>query len=867
MIKDLRAFIEPQIGYLAKSDGEQLWVHHYSVYKVCMRLLELLPSFPKSLVIPLQLACLTHDLGKMRNRAQEILRGEVSASRVIHKPTYGEIEDYISKARGLERPASKEEIKAAYDVAVTHHSVSDEDVIRNSTVYSSSGVLLLRVSDWLASMEEIDTETIERLNAMFLIPGSPQPIIHFTYFEIGREPGPSTSIIASETLYEFEKQGYRRLVVFPNAAVLAKTGDIVYPDKEVIARRAYDRIREDSLANIKPDYGTKNLLIGACAEMPRAYLTIHSDQIFDDLSKADLRAVAFFKLFGELLSLLGYGPGGKENPWALNIVHGLTAGKSGKPKAGRDWEKRTGIELPKTVNGKYDRMQALKTLFDNLTLSQLLPKRLQDALDDEQKQMISPFAGKPLSKLKQKELFGVLLALAQGVNGGDSQKGDRLEEIEALVSFPVEVDFARIAAERLQAYKRYKKNPDPSKGVCEICGSAFTQKPGTEAPAGAIQCFSYIKAHPKKPRAICHLCAYDIALIRSDVSPNTHSITIWITSRVDLDIGTRLEDAINRINSSLSNPRYLSRMVPLNESFGLPLPYNFKLPLTKNAADLERNLEARTKFLQTPFGLFGYLGQVESKGFSVKNQRVAYAPLYDVLRLIGFNVCLTNDLEFRYGLFGERRISTLESFFEAVAAMLLSKTFPKNRKNPYCMAADIIANQPSLAVSRAVETDERGFPLLTGEQMEFYFRSLCRSDRPLMKGGGITMGRLLQDAAFFARNINRFCIEPEDKGEFWQNLTKHKAAKPVMAALNAMMRGRDLDVAMAAFLAQLSSKISKEDREEMDEFVRKSKEIFERYYDLRQSSFTDFLKAKNALMNAIFAFTRYKDLDSVLSEG
>ncbi|MDI6874487.1 MAG: hypothetical protein QME84_09450 [Actinomycetota bacterium] len=867
MIDNLRAFLKPQVGYLAKSSGEQLWVHHYTVYKVCMRILELLPAFPEDLVNPLQLACLTHDLGKMRPQAQKVLRGAVSTSRVVHKPAYDEIEAYIEKARGLRRPASKKEIKAAYDMAVTHHSVTDEDVIRNSTAYSASGVLLLRVSDWLASMEEIDPDTLERLNTMFLIPGSPHPLLYFTYFEVGREPGPSTSIIASEALAAFEELGYRRLVLFPNAAIVAKAGGVEYPTKEIIARRAYERISRDSLVNIKPNYGTKNLLIGACAEMPHSYLTVHSNQILEDLSKADLRAPAFFKLYAEILSLLGYGPGGRENPWALNVVHGLTTGVSGIPKAGREWEKKTGIELPKQDNGKLNRLESLNTLFGHLTLSQLLPGKVLDALDKEQKQLISPYVDKTLSKMKQKELFGVLLALAENVNGGDSQKEKRLQEIATLVSFPVEADFAQIAAERFQAYKRYKKNPDPDKGVCEMCGSAFTQKPGTEAPAGAIQCFSYIKAHPKKPRAVCHLCAYDIALIRNEVRPNNHSITMWITSRVDLEMGARLEEAIKRINSSLNNPRSLSKMMPLSENFNLPLPEHFKLPLTKNAADLEKDLETPTKFLHTPFGLFGYLGQVAGKGFSVKNQRAVYAALYDILRLIGFNVCLTNDLEFRYGLFGEQRISTKESFFDAVSIMLLSKTFPREKKNQYCIAADIIANQPSLAISRAVETDENNRPLLTEEQLKFYFQALMRSDRPLLKGGEITMGELLRDAAFFARNINRFCVEPEEKGEFWQNLTKHKATKPVMAALNAMMRGHDFDVAISAFMAQLSNKIAKEDRRELDDFVRRSKEIFERYYQLRQSSFSDFLKAKNALMNAIFAFTRYKDLDSVLVEG
>lgn len=870
MIEDIREFLYPQLGYLAKSNGEQLWVHHYTVYKVCSRILQLVPKFPENLKMPLLLACLTHDLGKMRPEAQEILRGIKKSARIIHKPTFDELKKYIQNAPGLEQTPSEKEIKITYDIAVTHHSVSDKDIISNRTAYSSSGVLLLRISDWLASMESIDPITIERVNSLFQIPGSEKPLLHFTYFEIGREPGPSTSIIATKTLEALENLGYKRLIIFPNAAIMVKRGEPIYPEKEKIAELAYEDIRKNTLESMIPSYSTKNLLIGYCAEFPHAYLEMHKKQIIDDFSKADRNASAFFKLYAELMSLLGHGPGVKVNPWQLNVVHGLTTGVRGIPIAGREWAERTGHELPKQENGKLDRLKSLTVLFQNLTLSQLVPKDVVEALDfeDEDKRMIELVKDDKLDRLEAEKLFFILLPFAKKAEALNTSKNrkERLQEIAAMISFPVEADFAGIAAERLEAYKRYKKAPDPDKGVCEVCGSAYTQKPGTEVPDGTIQCFSYIKAHPKKPRAICYLCAYDVGLIRRGVLSGCHAITIWITSKVDFEIGSQLEDTIKRIDQSLINPRYLSRMVELGEQFKIPLPRNFKLPLTKNATDLEKSIKTDSRILQTPFGLFGYLRQVPSRTFSIKNYRAAYAPLFDVLQLLGFSVCITNDLEFRYGLFGEGRRSSIKSFYDSVSVLLLAKRMPVNKQNPYCMAADIISNQPSLAIARAIEDDNKGSASLTNEQLKMYIRSLAQANRQLLKGGELTMGELMNEAAFFARNIHHYCVEPEDRGEFWANLTKHKATKPVSMALNAMMRGRDFDEAMATFLAQLSVKIGKEEREGMDEFVGTSREILKRYYQLRQSSFSGFLKAKNALMNAIYAFTRYRDLDEVLVE-
>lgn len=865
MIEDVRIFLEPQIGFLAKSSGEPLWTHHFTVYKVCMRLLELLPTFPEKLVVPLQLACLTHDIGKMRPEAQRVLAQGEKGTRVVHKLKYEEVRDYIVASGGLASSPTEDQIKEAYDIAVTHHSVSDEDIIRNSTAYAGSGVLLLRVSDWLSSMEQVDVGTVERIASMFTLPGVPEPLLHLTYFEVGREPGPSTSLIAWRTLEAFETCGYRGLVLFPNGAVLAKRGAPSYPDRMEIAERAYAEIGRATLRNIIPGYGTNQLLIGFCGELPDEYLTVHKEKIIEDLSKVDTRPAAFLKLLSELMKLLGHGPSSSKNTWQMNVVHGVVIGVSAVKNAAGEWLRRTGEELPRKTDGKVDRRLSLSLLMGALKLEDLLSETVRELLAANGNPLGERVMQERLCDLRGEELFDILLALALAARKRAKSADERVREIAAMISFPVEEDFSRLAAERLGAYKRYKRNPVPDKGVCEMCGSAFTQKPGKEAPNGATQCFTYIKSQPTLPRAICYLCAFDLSVVRSDMSASTAAVTLWVTSKVELELEDKLFGMIKRIEDSFHNPRILAKMVSPREDMQLPLPASFKLPLSKKAAELQTSAGEMQAFFHSPFGSFAHLRS--SRGsVSIKNQRALYAPLYDLLNLLGFNVCITNDLEFRQGLFGERRIASTESYHDAIAALLLAKTLADNKsKNLHCMAAAILASQPSLAVAKAMECDDKGRQLLNQEQLAFYLTSLLKADRPILKGGLMTMGDLLRDAAFFARNIPVYCVEPEDRKAFWSDLTKHKATKAVLAPLNEMMHGHDFDVAMSKFLSQLAVKIAKEEREGMDDFVRKSRKILERYYALRQESFSGFLKAKNALMNAVYAFTRYKDLDKVVN--
>lgn len=133
----------------------------------------------------------------------------------------------------------------------------------------------------------------------------------------------------------------------------------------------------------------------------------------------------------------------------------------------------------------------------------------------------------------------------------------------------------------------------------------------------------------------------------------------------------------------------------------------------------------------------------------------------------------------------------------------------------------------------------------------------------------ITFEELFKDAVSLAdkeKGIPYFCVEPEDRGKFWYDLTKHSASKPISQALDAIMMNRTFDEVMERFLRNLSKKIPKEKEKELNEFVSVVKDILRKYYELRKKSITEFIKAKNSLISAIFVFTRYPNLKEVLYE-
>lgn len=128
---------------------------------------------------------------------------------------------------------------------------------------------------------------------------------------------------------------------------------------------------------------------------------------------------------------------------------------------------------------------------------------------------------------------------------------------------------------------------------------------------------------------------------------------------------------------------------------------------------------------------------------------------------------------------------------------------------------------------------------------------------------------LLKDAIILAdkdKGLAHFCVEPEDRRNFWVNLSKYSSTKAINQALDAIMMGRSFDEVMERFLRNLSVKIPDTEKKELEEFVEKVKEILKKYYGLRKSNVSEFIKAKNSLISAIFVFTRYQNLKEVCHE-
>ncbi|MCS7231896.1 MAG: hypothetical protein RMJ67_07150 [Elusimicrobiota bacterium] len=134
----------------------------------------------------------------------------------------------------------------------------------------------------------------------------------------------------------------------------------------------------------------------------------------------------------------------------------------------------------------------------------------------------------------------------------------------------------------------------------------------------------------------------------------------------------------------------------------------------------------------------------------------------------------------------------------------------------------------------------------------------------------ITVKDLFYDAAILSdreKGIPHFfCIEPEERKKFWQNLTKHSATKPISQAFHAIMMNRSFDEVMERFLRTISVKIPKNEDKVLENFISHVKKILKKYYELRQKNITEFLKAKNSLISAVFILTRYPNLKEVLYE-
>ncbi len=135
------------------------------------------------------------------------------------------------------------------------------------------------------------------------------------------------------------------------------------------------------------------------------------------------------------------------------------------------------------------------------------------------------------------------------------------------------------------------------------------------------------------------------------------------------------------------------------------------------------------------------------------------------------------------------------------------------------------------------------------------------------------MRELIDDATFFAQRIPLFFWDDNDYQSWSKSGSKYVITKPVDSFMNSILQGEDFEDAFAKFLSLLKENISKDktqkdskakvDVKDLEEFVKKSKQIFLRYYDLRKENISKFIKAKNGLRSAVYIFKRYPNLTEV----
>ena len=89
-LEQVKKVLKPQFEYLAKSHGEVLWLHSFSVWSILSKLSARIPRFTDHERLLLEISALIHDIGKMRVRSQEILAKE-KHGKLKHTATKEEI--------------------------------------------------------------------------------------------------------------------------------------------------------------------------------------------------------------------------------------------------------------------------------------------------------------------------------------------------------------------------------------------------------------------------------------------------------------------------------------------------------------------------------------------------------------------------------------------------------------------------------------------------------------------------------------------------------------------------------------------------------------------------------------------------------
>ncbi|MGQ9723068.1 MAG: hypothetical protein ACUVXA_17330, partial [Candidatus Jordarchaeum sp.] len=742
------------------------------------------------------------------------------------------------------------------DIIHTHHSVAEHDLSEIVTAGASFFTNLLRTADYIASMENISFETLYRLRELY------KDKIDFTYFSFSRFASPTTFTVVNNLIQSYKEKGWTLLRTFENGAVFVSKPKTTLPEKTFCVGKINESILKESLSLQKsfPTGYTGDFLTLLSKEYSGEFLKCNKKQIINALGNKDQKATVFFKLARDILSARDLVPdkltrnlieGKINNPWILGVLE--SANSTSAHKYSKElFKKFTGNAPPEKVN-----RDMIDPLFDMAKIEDLFPESLDLPQDKSTR----------LKTLKPNELFELLQAIAKPPEN-KKQKSDLEEYIFACISMDEETNFRKSAEMSFKMYCSYKKTSDAEKGVCERCGCPVSKKmqPALNL-SQAPQSFSQIKAEYNY-RAICALCGLDNLILRKDVRSNQSRVYLRLETKVpDLFFHYQeIKRLIGLVATGVRNPRQIVRFKERTDLGGLPFPERIEIPIgpEKWADKLSKD-----PVLQGDNGVLFIVGRdIRQEDFSPKDLRAQYEPLYHIMKYLGFKVSL--GAEEQEGLFGEEVLTDEkgENYYLSLATILLANIIGKTQKQ-FIFARNLILNSPSTVLMSLV--DMQG----SKEEFELYSTHLIKALKKAnvkiitYEGGELNMDGLLKDAAFFAdkeKGIPHFCVEPEERGDFWKDLTKHKAGKPVAQALDAILSGLSFDIAMERFMRNLSVKIGQEEQSELSNFVNRAKEIIKRYYEIRKSDLSGFLKAKNSLISAIYILTRYQNLKEVANE-
>jgi hypothetical protein len=847
-IEQVKKVLQPQFEYLAKSHGEVLWIHSFSVWSILSKLAARITRFTDNERLLLEISALIHDIGKMRAKSQKVLIGE-RQGKLKHTATKEEISQYLSPfiSNGLLNIDSKD-IDQIWEFAL-HHHISEEQQKEARTPAYGIYAEVVRYADWLSSMERLAMATIRQIQ------NGLEGVCKLAIFSVGRYPSPATYSLLQEAAEKYRTHGWEILTILDDGALFIGATAYIIPSKKEIVDNFANLLIEKSFAGVSilNKYMRYEILSGKAKDDPYRFLQAKKEFYIDRLGDIEAGPVLFFRTLMDLYKNSGKLSGHMREQLPLLDILSKAGGTNGITQAKQKSTERQSYER----NREWASTNSLIIdIFNKVTLAEVL----SDISGDEQY----------LRGMTPQELFDVLLQTAK--RWFSDSEGSALEEsIAHIVSMEEETDFEELARDVFERYKNYKQSRRPSNALCEQCGFPV---PAVATASLNFPCKStwtgFTQINPRAgsdaPRVVCPLCVFDATLTRKDLQSNKSQVYVRAVSRIPelWQLYGDLRIRIDRLRQSLSSVREIKELSE-TEFADLPLPSHFMIPIQGKYKEDITEIP-----LHTERGTLFPIERVNNDA-SPKNLRAKYLAFYALLNMLGLEIHM--GLEEQEGLFGEKTFEKRQGdwqsiYYEGLVTVILAGAIDKNNK--YIFAQDLLEKSPSVVLSKLENAK------IKKELLEKVIIFLIRTNLTIAerKGGVWTMKEILRDAAFFAEWVPKFFWNSRDYDSWRTGGSKYVVTKPVDRVLNALLQGGDFEEAFAKFLSGLKEDISGDktkegskatiDVKDLEVFAVEAKKIFQRYAELRNTNITKFIQAKNGLRSAIYIVKRYENLKEVI---